>query len=350
MKFYIHSVFTESIFHHTSQSLLSYILPNVDHNLYDAIVFVDYNDVIAEPGSWLILPCTPGSDRKWPENFLDFILKNKQLNILLDYSGEPYDKIVVDPDLESTQLINRCLSMLQDRTGHVVIIDGSLDKNNLSKHIFGMPAQLIHHSIFTKEYYQHFYSIDNRIIKNVFKYATHDFLCLNGRSDPVRTSLVNRFLDSSQSIIYSLDRSELSNWGTELFWFLHRSIPVEKVCDSKIYIGTETITGSRNMFITEKTAKAFAMGKPFVIMGPLGIHKQLSEWGFRLFTDSQHDDTDISDVVEWTFDQAMKIKENYSTENYLHLCLHNLKLFHSVQLQRRLLSDYLLKPLSKNYG
>ena len=173
---------------------------------------------------------------------------------------------------------------------------------------------------------------------------------MNGRIDPNRTALVNRFLDSSQSIIYSLDNSELKNWFTEIFWYLNRSIPVEKVCDSRIYVCTETFSGTRNMFITEKTAKAFAMGKPFVIMGPLGIHKQLSEWGFHLFTDSQQDDTGIADnFIDWTFFQAMKIKENYSADKYLDSCLHNLELFHSIRFQRKLLEDYFLNPLSENY-
>jgi len=88
------------------------------------------------------------------------------------------------------------------------------------------------------------------------------------------------------------------------------------------------------------------MGKPFVIMGPIGIHKQLSDWGFKLFTDSQHNDTNnLYDDVEWTFDQAMQIKEKYSAENYLDLCLFNLELFHSVEFQRKLLQEYLLTPL-----
>lgn len=351
MRFLIHRKFTSDYFQHTTQSLLSYILLNVKHPQNNPEIFDRYDEVAMEPGSWLIVPVTPthiNEKRAWPEGFMDFMLKNPQLNILLDFSGEPYTHTLIDGN-EST-LLQRTWHRLKNRSGHVVVVNGSIKFSRAPQHIMGMPAQLLHHSVFSKEYYGHFYSQDNRIIKNVFKYATHDFLCLNGRSDPSRTALVNRFLDSSQSIIYSLDRSELNNWGTEIFWYMNRSIPVEKVCDSRIYVCTETFNGTANMFITEKTAKAFAMGKPFVIMGPVGIHKQLSEWGFDLFTDSQHDDTGIAgNYIDWAFFQAMKIKENYSAGRYLDSCLHNLELFHSTQFQRRLLSEYLLEPLSENY-
>ena len=342
MKFYVHKQLACEDFEYKTQSLLGYILPRIDHKEYDAVYVNDYSDIVAETNSWLIVPCTQSSDKHWPAGFMDFIIKNNQLNILLDFSGEPYCDIECQPDPDSDILVSKCLGLLENRSGRVVLFHGSLNKEFFCENTFGMPAQLIHHSIFSKENYRHFYGMENEIISNVFNYATHDFLCLNGRECDIRTDLINRFLDSSQSIIYSLDRSELINWDPHLRWYLNRSLPVEKICDSRIYVATETFTGD-HLFITEKTAKAFSMGKPFVIMGSVGIHRQLKDWGFHIFTDGHREDTD--DVVNWTFNQAMQIKENYSAPYYLDPCMHNLSLFHSASFQKKLLQEYFLAPL-----
>jgi len=241
-------MFTHDYFKYVSQSLLIYILPRVNHELYDCEIVDDYKSIQADLNTWLVVPYTVGAEKHWPVNFLDFLSKNNQLNILIDWSGEPWE----------TRLGSTLLNRFKNRSGHVVLVHGELtvkNKYNLPENVLGMPAQIIYHSIFSKEYYQHFYGRNFALIKNVFKFATHDFLCLNGTSDPRRTALVNRFLDSSQSIIYTLDRSELSNWKDAILWFLSRSLPVEKVCDSKIYVATETFggnNGGNKMFITSQ--------------------------------------------------------------------------------------------------
>ena len=340
MKFYIHSNFTDDAFVYKTQSLLSYILPRVKHGLCETIIVDELAEIVPQQDAWCVVPCTGGyteTERYWPENFVQYITAHSELNVLLDYSGEPH----IEQE-KPTALAEKCLELFSNRAGHTVFLHGTLGRDR-GNHI-GMPGQFLHHSIFSKEHYTHFHSIDNQLIRNVFDFATHDFLCLNGRSDSRRTAIVNRFLDAGESIIYSLNNSELSNWGSYIFGYLNRSIPIEKVLDSKIYVATETIVGADHLFISEKTAKAFSMGKPFVIMGPKNIHKQLRDWGFDLFTDTQHE-TEIDDFIEWTYNQAVEIKQNYSAENYLASCLYNLTLFHSETFHRKLLHDYLLLPL-----
>jgi hypothetical protein len=171
MRFYIHKYYTSDFFQHTTQSLLSYILLNIKHPQNDPVIFDRYDEVETEPGSWLIVPVTPThipENKVWPEGFMDFILKNPQLNILLDYSGEPYNNTLINGN-EST-LLQRTWHKLKNRSGHVVVVNGSIRSSKAPEHIMGMPAQILHHSVFSKEYYRHFYSQDNRIIKNVFKY------------------------------------------------------------------------------------------------------------------------------------------------------------------------------------
>lgn len=80
--------------------------------------------------------------------------------------------------------------------------------------------------------------------------------------------------------------------------------------------------------ITEKTVMALICHKPFVIAGPMGIHKKLSELGFKLFTE----------LFDYSFDSEIDEEKRYDLimKNLVEL-QHQYKIDNGRRLQKLIL-------------
>lgn len=88
---------------------------------------------------------------------------------------------------------------------------------------------------------------------------------------------------------------------------------LEEMQSVKIYISTETLAPFNYCFITEKTYRAIAYKKPFVIVGNRNSLKKLKDLGFQTFDkwwSEEYDTLEWSERIDWTIDFLKWIKQN----------------------------------------
>jgi len=101
--------------------------------------------------------------------------------------------------------------------------------------------------------------------------------------------------------------------------------------DVRIYISTETLAPFNYCFITEKTYRAIAYKKPFIIVGNKNSLQKLRDLGFQTFDkwwSEEYDALDWSERIDWTIDFLKWIKkdspvfdgiEKVTEHNYNHM-------------------------------